>query len=163
MFTTLTAIDGTPLHAFWQGPLSNWANRPVRIDGHTYPNGEARIMMAKAELFGDRLTLAEMYKTRDPRALKRLGKAVQGFRQEIWDAMRPVISRDLLVHKLAQHRDIRDAVLSAPKGRFVEASPYDDLWGVKLGVDDPRLLDPARWQGRNYLGLDYDAVVAMLR
>lgn len=163
MFTTLTAVTGTPLHAFWKGPLSNWAPRPVKIDGVRYANGEARIMMAKAELFGDAATLATMRKTEDPKRLKALGRDVAGFRQAIWDAMRPVISRDLLMRKLAQHTDIREAVLAAPPGRFVEASPYDGLWGVKLGAEDPRLLDPTQWQGLNYLGEDYDAVIAMLR
>lgn len=163
MFTTLTAANGTLLHAFWKGPLSNWAPRAISIDGVRYPNGEARIMVAKAELFGDAATLAAMRKTSDPQKLKALGREVAGFRQAIWDAMRPVISRDLLLHKLAQHPDIREAVLGAPPGRFVEASPYDGLWGVKLDVTDPRLLDPTQWQGLNYLGEDYDAVVKILR
>ena len=35
---------------------------------------------------------------------------------------------------------------------MVEGSPYDGIWGVKLGLDDPRIHDPNQWQGENLLG-----------
>ncbi len=147
MFTTLTAIDGSLLHAFWQGPLSNWAPRAVRIDGETYSTGEKRIMIAKALAFGDLAAAQAMRRLDDPKALKTLGRDVKGFQQSAWDALRPVISRDLLLHKLTQHPDILRTVLSAPQGRFVEASPYDRLWGVKLGIGDPACATPRNGRG----------------
>ena len=35
---------------------------------------------------------------------------------------------------------------------LVEGSPYDGIWGVRLGIQDPRIQDPAQWQGENLLG-----------
>ena len=35
---------------------------------------------------------------------------------------------------------------------LVEASPYDKIWGVGLGVDDPLILDNKNWKGENLLG-----------
>ena len=35
---------------------------------------------------------------------------------------------------------------------LVEASPIDGIWGVQLGMDDPRIEDPKEWLGRNLLG-----------
>jgi ribA/ribD-fused uncharacterized protein len=36
---------------------------------------------------------------------------------------------------------------------IVEASPYDKIWGIGLGVDNPDALDISKWQGSNWLGI----------
>lgn len=35
---------------------------------------------------------------------------------------------------------------------LVEASPFDGIWGVKLGIEDLRIEDPNQWCGENLLG-----------
>lgn len=35
---------------------------------------------------------------------------------------------------------------------LVEASPYDGIWGIKMGVDDPEIRNPKAWKGENLLG-----------
>lgn len=35
---------------------------------------------------------------------------------------------------------------------LVEASPTDDVWGVKLHENDPAVHDRSRWRGTNWLG-----------
>jgi len=35
---------------------------------------------------------------------------------------------------------------------FVEASPYDDIWGIGIGVGTLGIENPANWQGTNWLG-----------
>ena len=35
---------------------------------------------------------------------------------------------------------------------FVEASPYDKIWGVGLYETDDRILDEKNWLGENLLG-----------
>ena len=41
---------------------------------------------------------------------------------------------------------------------FVEASPYDKIWGVGLGENDPFVDDEANWKGQNLLGKVLDDV-----
>ena len=35
---------------------------------------------------------------------------------------------------------------------LVEASPYDNIWGVKLSADNDDILYPEKWKGENLLG-----------
>ena len=35
---------------------------------------------------------------------------------------------------------------------FVEASPSDGIWGIKMGIKDKGVLDERNWKGQNLLG-----------
>ena len=34
----------------------------------------------------------------------------------------------------------------------VEASPYDNIWGIRLAASSPEAQDPMKWRGQNLLG-----------
>jgi hypothetical protein len=46
---------------------------------------------------------------------------------------------------------------------LVEASPIDNIWGVGLAADDPRILDEKNWTGRNLLGKSIMDVRSMIK
>ena len=54
--------------------------------------------------------------------------------------------------KFSQNPELFSFLDSTGDSVLVEGSPYDDIWGVKLGIDDPRIKNPNEWQGENLLG-----------
>lgn len=43
-------------------------------------------------------------------------------------------------------------MLSTENKIIVEASPYDDVWGICLSETSPDAMDPFKWRGENLLG-----------
>ena len=110
------------------------------------------MMAQKAALFGDEVRLKNILGSDDPRCQKSQGRLVQGFDKDAWDA----VSKDVVfranMSKFSQNKDLYKMLLETGNDKLVEASPTDGLWGVKLSADDPRIYNPAQWQGSNWLG-----------
>ena len=120
---------------------------------------EQYMMAAKAALFDDLETLEEIMKVeqgkdwRDaPRQHKALGRSVKNFNEEIWKKNCFSIVENGNQNKFRQNDDLREFLLSTDKRHLVEGAHYDRIWGVGLAWDDPRIDDPANWQGTNWLG-----------
>ncbi len=47
---------------------------------------------------------------------------------------------------------MKDFLLGTGTQVLVEASPYDRIWGIGLGAEDPKAKHPSTWQGENLLG-----------
>jgi ribA/ribD-fused uncharacterized protein len=54
--------------------------------------------------------------------------------------------------KFSQNPELLKQLLSTKGTILVEASPTDTLWGVGMNYYDDRILDPANWRGKNWLG-----------
>jgi ribA/ribD-fused uncharacterized protein len=75
---------------------------------------------------------------------------VKNFNGEAWDA----VSRGF-VYKANLTKfsgDLKQYLLDTGDKEIVEASPYDKIWGIGLGMRDPNLTDKSKWQGKNWLG-----------
>lgn len=71
---------------FLCGPLSQWHTSTFCWQGIEYANAETYMMAEKALLFGDAAALASMLAATSPREVKAIGRRIQGFQQNIWDA-----------------------------------------------------------------------------
>jgi ribA/ribD-fused uncharacterized protein len=124
------------------------------------------MMAAKAQLFNDTALFKAIMAAKDPSTHKDLGRQVKGLRGPKWDAADKAhweaAAPDVLVRgnlaKFSQNPDILEWLLSTEGKRLVEGSPTDRVYGVGMRYDDPRIQDPANWQGLNLLGKALETV-----
>lgn len=110
-------------------------------------------MWGKAQLFEDKESACAILLNQNPSDAKRLGRAVRNFDQDKWDYYKERIMYHVLLAKFTQHAEALSLMLGLGHNiRFVEASPYDRVWGVGLQANDPAILDAANWRGQNLLG-----------
>ena len=54
--------------------------------------------------------------------------------------------------KFGQNEKLKAALLATGNAILAEASPYDDIFGIKLSADAAKQSSPKNWPGRNLLG-----------
>jgi len=136
---------------FYGGPFSQWYPSKFTIDDIKYNTAEQYMMASKADYFGDEPTLAKILKSKDPSEQKALGRQVAGFNVEAWSA----VSKGYVYKgNMAKFSDpaLKQILLSTGDKELVEASPYDKIWGIGLGQDNPDRFDKSKWRGLNWLG-----------
>jgi len=131
---------------------SNWHKAGFTVKGIAFANGEQYMMYCKAMFFKDEATAARILAEPDPQKVKALGKAVKPFVEAEWAANRLRFVRRGLLEKARQNPAIKEQLLATGDRILVEAAPPDKIWGIGLGENDPRALDPAKWLGLNLLG-----------
>ncbi|MFM7927100.1 MAG: NADAR family protein, partial [Pirellula sp.] len=81
-----------------------------------------------------------------------LGRKVRGFKDEVWVANARRIVTEGNIAKFSQNEGLKSFLLATGTKVLVEASPYDRIWGIGLGAEDPKAKHPTTWQGENLLG-----------
>lgn len=156
----------TATHFFFlNGPFSQWhpaafeAVLPGEGAPRTFNCAEQFMMAGKAALFADSEVLERIMaveQKRDwreaPKAHKALGRLVKGFEAGVWDANAREIVFTGNLAKFGQTENLRKYLMATEDLILVEGAHYDPVWGVGLAWDDPRIVDPANWQGSNRLG-----------
>ena len=132
--------------------LSQWWLADFVVAGITYRSTEHWMMAEKARLFGDEKILVAILAAQSPAEAKKLGREIQDFEPEIWEARKVEIVLAGNRHKFGQHRNLADFLLSTNDRVLVEASPVDTIWGIGLSADAADAENPDRWQGPNLLG-----------
>ncbi|ETS86947.1 hypothetical protein PFICI_00775 [Pestalotiopsis fici W106-1] len=163
------------------GFLSQWFTEPFYDPTdqyrNTYYTAEHFMMYKKAMLFKDANTAAEILAASTPKEAKNLGRAVQGFDEEVWVANREKIVRRANYCKftfphggddsfgppvrhwhLGANLDaetirapsFRAALLRTGDRHLIEASPFDRIWGIGFREADAES-NREHW-GENLLG-----------
>lgn len=153
---------------FWGEWPSNWYpagfDVEMMIKGEKknlhFFNSEQYFMYVKAIVFGDYDVADGILATKDPKKAKALGRAVKGYDDKVWNEMRYKVMVDANKAKYSQNEDLKKLITSDDfKGKgFVEASKWDNVWGIKLTEDMPEADDESKWLGQNLLGKALDEV-----
>lgn len=124
-------------------------------ESHEFFCTEQAFMWAKARLFNDPImSKAILAEKDDPLDCKHCGRWVQGYDDAKWAEVRYNIMRDVNFAKYSQYEPFRNRILNPEfDGKtFVEASPSDGIWGIKMSIKEKGVLDERNWKGQNLLG-----------
>lgn len=132
--------------------FSQWYPSAFEVEGDSYPTAEHWMMASKAKLFGDNEMLTKVLEALDPHTAKAIGRQVRNFDDKVWKANARRLVTEGNIHKFSQNEALRLFLKSTGDAVLVEASPRDCIWGIGLGQDNPRTLDPVTWRGQNLLG-----------
>lgn len=139
-------------HYFWGGPFSQWAKSSFTIDGQTFNCAEQYMMYKKAMLFNDTDIAEKILSTSNPREQKALGRQVKGFDPDVWYQHAEQYVYDANVAKFTQNPEFLQSLADTGNDLIVEASPYDDIWGIGLDSEAASVTPPEQWPGKNLLG-----------
>ena len=132
--------------------LSQWYPSEFSEDGKTFKTAEHYMMYRKALLFEDDDAIESIVESPHPRVAKALGRQIKGYSDTLWSRNRfkAVVAGSIL--KFSENKNLMEYLLSTGDKILVEASPYDKIWGIGLGVDHKAINNPALWDGTNLLG-----------
>ncbi|CAH2213487.1 NADAR family protein [Tepidibacter aestuarii] len=132
--------------------FSQWWMSEFSIGLDKYCCMEQYMMAEKARLFGDKEIKKEIMECKDPKEIKRLGRKVRNFDEEIWNDVKHSIVLNGNYNKFIQNDDLREFLISTGDKILVEASPYDNIWGIGMSADNENINNPLSWKGQNLLG-----------
>lgn len=134
------------------GCFSQWWISEMIIDDIKYNCCEQYMMAMKAKLFNDETTLREIMAESSPDRLKKLGRKVKGFDSVVWDKHKYDIVLKGNLAKFSQNEGLKRKLLGTGDKVLIEASPYDNVWGVKLSKSNSNIKEVDKWLGSNLLG-----------
>lgn len=142
---------------FWSefaqdGFLSNFYPSKFIVDNNTFNCNEQYFMKKKQELFDSsniKLAASIMNET-NPKNIKKFGRQVNYYNDEIWNKHKIKIMYDGALAKFSQNPELKTKLLATGEKILVEASPYDRIWGIGFNKDDA-IKNKEKW-GQNLLG-----------
>lgn len=145
---------------FWNGIFSNFEFCHIKNEDGDFFTSEQYFMYKKALFFGDVEIADLIYNEKRPGKCKEYGRMITNFDKDKWFNVCESIMEESVYQKFSQNKKLLDEILNPiyDGKKFVEASPYDDIWGIKMGEENPDADDETKWRGLNLLGKVLDKV-----
>jgi ribA/ribD-fused uncharacterized protein len=132
--------------------LSNFSQSRFNVDDIKYSCSEQFIQHQKALLFDAKDTANKILLATAPGHMKRLTSNLPNYKSELWEKEAPKVCHIAIKEKFIQNPDLLAMLQDTKEKILVEASPYDRVWGIGFGKDEPDLLQKKETWGKNILG-----------
>jgi len=132
--------------------FSQWYEQSFEQEGIVYPTAEHWMMAEKARLFNDNEVLTKIIESPSAPEVKKFGRQIKSFEKSTWDEHKFEIVKKGNLLKFEQNKDLKTFLLNTNDRIIVEASPYDNIWGIGMSVNDENVNNPSNWKGENLLG-----------
>ena len=86
-----------------------------------------------------------------PKKIKKYGRQVKNFNQQVWDSVKYNIMKNGLILKFSQNEDLKKKLLDTGNSNIYEASIFDKIWGIGLSEARAKNIDESKY-GQNLLG-----------
>lgn len=117
---------------------------------------EQWMMTCKAVVMDDLESLKKILAEPNPAEQKKLGRLIANWQDTLWKAHRYQSTLVGIKSKFTNPKNIELGRWMIdnfhPQTIFVEAAPWDKVWGIGLGVTDAAAYDINTWEGLNLLG-----------
>ena len=122
----------------WYDCLSNFSANAVEIDGVVYPTAEHAYHAAKCS---DPKGKAAILAARSPKLVKVVSnETFASARRKNWSDVKVEVMESILRAKLAQHDEVREALLKSGDAEIAEDSPEDYFWVRGKDSSDQNML-----------------------
>lgn len=132
--------------------LSHWYESPFIVNKILYNTAEHWMMYRKAMQFDDFYSAQEVLRAETPEVAQSIGRTIKNYDNDNWHLPSFEMVRLGNIHKFNQHPDLLAYLLKQKNKILVEASPYDNKWGIGLNANDKAIYHVEKWQGTNFLG-----------
>uniref|UniRef100_A0A914N7H6 NADAR domain-containing protein n=1 Tax=Meloidogyne incognita TaxID=6306 RepID=A0A914N7H6_MELIC len=150
----IVGIQNQKIFIFYS-PKCGFDNRfssEFTILGRTFNTVDQYLEWQKARFFGDMEIASELLLTRNPTAIRRIGKRVRNYNQEEWSIVRNKVLYTGLWAKFTQNIQLFNQLRSTGDGLLAQASASEFYWSNGVRPTSVTLKDPSKWEGENYLG-----------
>lgn len=86
-------------------------------------------MWAKAKTFNDQKIASKILNETNPKNIKRLGRQVKNFDENIWNKYKITIMKLIVFAKFSQNKNLSEKLISTKGYHLIENSPTDYFWG----------------------------------
>lgn len=129
------------------GVCSNWYKSTFKVENIKFNCVEQYMVYKKAMAFGDTKTAQQILDEDNPSMMKKLGRAVLNYNDDVWSKIRFNTVKEGIKEKFKQNKELKQWLLSCEGCKFVECSPTDKIWGIGIGIDDYKRCDENCWRG----------------
>lgn len=109
-------------------------------------------MYQKARLFQDFDRMNGILKVTSPAKIKKLGRLVRNYDDEIWKRKRRQVVYYANLEKFSQNPELKERLLATKDAILAECAVGDQIWGTGVSLKNPDCKCPEKWPGRNLLG-----------